>query len=260
VNRNHNNHNLYALKGGRKGITMKRLISIIVLLSVAWVHTGPAFSATDAEKKICLSIILDSSPNTDTQWDILRALLLQAVHNLREGDKLEILLARPGTPSTQMSLVMGRPDSFERDHIIEVVAGLNKEFLFDVDVSRAVKAALESLRKNDGLYQPGLLVLTDGRMSDRQVGQIRRLHSLFKERGWPVCMTCDGNKANRQLLAAGNRDEIDLRFIDRPFLSQWIHSVRSPGGTAATSTEKETEPGETVADKVGDIVHPVDGA
>jgi len=94
-------------------------------------------------------------------------------------------------------------------------------------------------------------VLTDGKVGNGQAGQIRKLNSMFRARGWPVCITCDGKEANRQLLAAGNRGEIDLRFIDRPLLSQWIGSVRLSGESDVESGDKPgTEP--TTVDKAGD--------
>lgn len=228
---------------------MKRLISIVVLLSAAFMCIGDAFSASNAEKNIFLSIILDSSPNTEKQWTIMKALLLQSVHSLRQGDKLEILLARPGNPSTKMSIVLGQLDSFERDQIIEIVSGMHKEFLFGADLGKAMKTAFATLQENDSKYQCGLMVLTDGNVSYGQADQICKMSSVLRARGWPVCITCDSGEANRRLLAAGNRNEIDLRFIDRPFLSQWISSVRS----YAASVADRPEPKRTAADEGRDI-------
>jgi hypothetical protein len=239
---------------------MKRLISIVVLLSTAFMCIGDVFSASNAENNIFLSIILDSSPNTEKQWTIMKALLLQSVHNLRQGDKLEILLARPGNPSTKMSIVLGQLDSFERDQIIEIVSGMHKEFLFDADLGKAMKTAFATLQENDSRYRCGLMVLTDGSVSDGQAGQVCKMNRVLRERGWPVCITCDGGEANRRLLAAGNRHEIDLRFIDRPFLSQWISSVRSPGRSSSASAEDKPEPKRTVTDKGGDIPTAADGS
>jgi len=229
---------------------MKRLLLILALLSIALISTEDALSASKAERHVFLSVILDSRPNNDKQWNILRALLLKGVHSLREGDKLEILVARPGNPSTKISTVLGQPDSFERDRIIEVVSGVHKEFLFGADLGKAMKAAFDSLRENDSRYQCCLMVLTDGRVDDRQADQILRLSSVFRTRGWPVCITCDGKEASRQLLAAGNRRELDLRFIDRPFLQQWLSSVRLAGRSDVVSVGDESEAESTDADKV----------
>lgn len=231
---------------------MKRLILAFGLLSIWLICIGDVFSASKAEKNVFLSVILDASPNSNKQWNILRALLLESVHNLREGDKLQILAARPGNPSTKITTAIGKPDGFERNMVIEVVSGIHREFLFGADLAKAMKAASDSLRENESKYQCCLMVLTDGKVSNGQAGQIQRLSSMLRANGWPMCITCDGKEANSQLLAAGNRGEIDLRFIDRPLLSQWIGSVRSPGGSDVVSAGDESEVEPTAADKVGD--------
>lgn len=231
---------------------MKRLFLAFGLLSIWLICIGDVFSASKAEKNVFLSVILDTSPNSNKQWNILRALLLESVHSLREGDKLQILAARPGNPSTKITTAIGKPDGFERNMVIEVVSGIHREFLFGADLAKAMKAASDSLRENESKYQCCLMVLTDGKVSNGQAGQIQRLSSMLRANGWPMCITCDGKEANRQLLTASNREEIDLRFIDRPLLSQWIGSVRSPGGSDVVSAGDESEVEPTAADKVGD--------
>lgn len=238
---------------------MKRSILVFGMLSIWLICTEDVFSASKAETNVFLCAILDTRPNSEKQWNILRSLLLESVHNLREGDKLQILAARPGNPSRKITTVLGKPDGFERDMVIEVVSAIRKEFLFGADLAKAMKAAFDSFRENGSNNKCCLIVLTDGKVGNGQAGQIRKLNSMFRARGWPVCITCDGKEANRQLLAAGNRGEIDLRFIDRPLLSQWIGSVRLSGESDVVSGDKPgTEP--TTVDKAGDNVIAADSS
>jgi len=132
----------------RKGVIMKKLILILMLLSIWFICIEDVFSASKAETNVFLCAILDTSPNSEKQWNILRSLLLESVHNLREGDKLQILAARPGNPSMKITTVLGKPDGFERDMIIEVVSAIRKEFLFGADLPKAMKVAFDSFREN----------------------------------------------------------------------------------------------------------------
>ena len=127
---------------------MKRLSLVFGMLSIWLICSGDVFSASKAETNVYLGVILDTSPNSEKQWNILKSLILESTHNLREGDKLQIQTARPFNPSMKITTVIGKPDGFERDMIIEAVSGIPKELLFGADLAKAMKAVFNSFREN----------------------------------------------------------------------------------------------------------------
>lgn len=214
---------------------MKRstVVSFVVLL--AWAVGSQAASPPSLENRsLFLYVILDGGANSTKQWNVLKALLLQSVHALQEGDQLEILAARPGSPSRKMTTVLGEPGSAERNRVIDVVSGVSKDLLFDANLGKALRVAVENLRRNGDRHRCCLLVLTDGNITNNQVAEIRKYASTCRLRDWPVCITAARREASRELLLASNQGEFDLRFIDRPSLGQWLESIRTPKLPAAS--------------------------
>lgn len=248
---------------------MKRLSLVFVLLSIWLICIGDAFSASKAEKNIFLSVILDTSPTSEKNWNMQHALNVEIVHSLRGGDCLKEWVARPGRASVLIDTVI-TSGGYEKNHIINKISGTSKEWLFSADIARAIGAAFDNIRDIYKDYQCCLIIITKGQMSNKKVAQIRRYAGAFRAKGWTVCIVCDREKANLRFLVAANNNEFDIRFIDQASLSDWINSVRSASvykSLKDTSTRKvkpeleahDKQPTKTKDGKSMPLVIPTDG-
>lgn len=227
---------------------MKRLISIslVLLMLTSLIYGGENVSIEDIKPNVFAGVIRDTSPTSEKNWNMQHAVNVEIVHSLKSGDWLTEWVARPGRPSVPIDTIV-TTDGPEKYHIINKISGTSKEWLFSADIARAMEAAFDSFREKDKDYQCCLIIITKGQMSNKQVAQIRRYAGAFKARGWAVCITCDKKHANRKLLVAANNKELDIRFIDKASLSDWIDNVRSASvyksskGTATRKAKPELE-------------------
>jgi hypothetical protein len=208
------------------------MCSIVIGLSVGQI--SPVFGS---EPKLFLSVVLDASPTTTDRWETRKALLLEAIHSLQVGDRVELVTARPGQPTIQLAETIAEPLQLQREMAARSVARIPKEWLVGADVGRAVNAAYLSLLKRGEGYRCCLLVLSNGRIGEGSLAELRRVATALKPRGWPVCVVCDGEQANRPVLVAGTKGAFELRFIDSAALGEWIKSVRASSATNGPVTK-----------------------
>jgi hypothetical protein len=230
---------------------MKRLISIslILLVLASLSYGGENISAEGIKPNIFAGVIRDTSPTSEKDWNLQNAINIEVFHSLREGDRLKELLARPGRPSILIDSII-TADGSEKNYILNNISGISKEWLSSADIARAMEAAFDSFIEKGKNYQCLLIIITKGQMGSNQVAQIRRYAGAFKARGWPLCIVCDWEYANRQLLIAANNKEFDLRFIDKASLSNWINNARiSPVHKKPQDATVTTKPELDVTDR-----------
>jgi len=206
---------------------MKRLISILLILLVlaSLSYGGKNISAEGIKPNIFAGVIRDTSPTSEKNLNLQNAINIEVFHNLRKGDRLKEWLARPGKPSILIDSII-TADGFEKNYILNNISGISKEWLSFADIARAMEAAFDSFIEKDKNSQCLLIIITKGQMSNDHVADICRYAGAFKARGWPVCIVCDREQANRTLLVAANNREFDVQFTDKTSLSDWIDNVR----------------------------------
>jgi hypothetical protein len=121
--------------------------------------------------------------------------------------------------------------------ILNNISGISKEWLSFADIARAMETAFDSFIEKGKNYQCLLIIITKGQLSNDHVADIRRYAGAFKARGWPVCIVCDREQANRTLLVAANNREFNVQFTDKTSLSDWIDNVRI---TSILKNQEET--------------------
>jgi hypothetical protein len=207
---------------------MKRLLSLSLVLFVltSLTYGEENISAKDVKPKVFLCVIRDTSPADEKCWNMQDAVNIEVFYSLREGDQLKELLARPGNPSILIDSII-TADGFEKKYILNKISGISKEWLSSADIASAMEAAFDSFNQKGKNYQCLLIIITKGQMDNEHIAHIRRYAGAFKARGWPVCIVCDQEHTNRELLIAANNTELDIRFIDNASLSDWIDNVRS---------------------------------
>lgn len=204
---------------------IKRKVLLVAILAVLIIAKG-LFAAT-VEPNLHVAVVLDSSPASSREWDMIKSQLLEAVHALKSGDALDVLIAKPGKPKVLVSTIITESHSLQRDQVTELVSGLPKELLFGADFAKALQTANDRLKSTGSIRHQCLIILTNGRRGDSQVEKIREWARAFRSNNWPVCITCDQRRANRDLLTAASLKEFDVRFLTRPLLSDWINEVRN---------------------------------
>ncbi len=87
-------------------------------------------------------------------------------------------------------------------------------------------------------------ILSKGHISSKQVAQLKNLVVNFENNCWPVRFICERTQASRSLLVAANNQQLDLRMLDKPELTEWINAtrkLRENKVSPATDTPKRTE-------------------
>jgi predicted nucleic acid-binding Zn-ribbon protein len=201
----------------------------------------PVESTAELVKRrpLFLAEILDCSPIAKKDWDLLKTLLPESVRSLQQGDRFELLAARPGEPIMVTTNIV-ESNELIADTIAKAVSGISKEWLFGADVAKAMTQVLADFNKSATEYQCCLIVLTTGQKPDGQVLDIQRISGTFEARGWQVCLVCNEKKANRKIFVVnGEAQGLDLRFSEKPRLREWVESMRSAKGTD-TTIQKQT--------------------
>ncbi|MHC4545076.1 MAG: hypothetical protein ACYTDW_11880 [Planctomycetota bacterium] len=99
-------------------------------------------------------------------------------------------------------------------------------FLFKADVTKTIETAFNDLSKQSKKYRCCLLVLSDGKLADNQIRQIRRLATAYSARKWPFCFTAT-KQANRHLFVAGSQGEFHVALTHQANLPQWLEKIRT---------------------------------
>jgi len=224
---------------------MKKLIlvSMVLLLTLA-AYGGSASGSIAEEKGISLGIIIDTSPCSQKTWATFQAAILEMTYQLRRGDKITVYTAHPGKPRLRIIRVIGTEGKHNASDIIRETTSFSREWLFGANLSRAVELVFGDFYREANEYQHYLVVLSKGKISSKQVAQLKNLVVNFENNCWPVRFICERTQASRSLLVAANNQQLDLRMLDKPELTEWINATRKLRENKvlpATDTPKRTE-------------------
>ena len=200
---------------------MKWLLSIMfVVIAAAFARGGVANDAN----QFCLAVIIDRSASS--QWSQIPLVAGQAITALRESELLKIITAETERPILHATVTTGSQQTPNRTDIYAFLTRLKViPWGGQADLARSVSAAFSELDRCGQSYKCALLVITDGKLSDSQVRQIRNLASAYKAKGWDICVTAD-KKAHSDLFLAASQGEFQVMLLDRANVSSWIESVR----------------------------------
>ena len=213
---------------GKVKSNMKTISVILVLLVIALSLPVQADDKSAADvRSVHLCIILDCGATSQRSWDMLKTTAIETLYSLNPSDRVEVIAAYPFKTYLQIDAAVSAEDKGDYEKMAKKLAALDKELLFGSDMSRAVEAAYQHLDKN-GHGRKCCVILTSGKLNDRHVKEIRQLGLAFKARGWPLCIVCDKEQANRSLLVAANNREFDIQFTDKTSLPDWIGNIRVP--------------------------------
>jgi hypothetical protein len=200
---------------------MKCMLSIMFIVITATVAYGGV--ANDANQ-FCLAVIIDRSASS--QWSQIPLVAGQAITVLREAELLKVITAETDQPILHASSKIGYQQTPSRTDIYAFLTRLKAiPWGGQADIARSVSAAFGELDRCGPLYKCALLVVTDGKLSDSQMRQIRNLASAYKAKGWDLCVTAD-NKAHSDLFLAASQGEFQVMLLEHANVSSWIESVR----------------------------------
>jgi hypothetical protein len=209
---------------------------LLVLLLQPFASTVAAGTPDGTAQPLFLTIVIDSSPTSAQTWQQLKASACQAIDSLHQNDRVEILRARDGEPALHSDSIIQSPSISGRQNLRQCIRDIRQLFfLAKADVAKAVAAAFEHLGKHSGEYHCAVLVVSAGNLTDDQVRQIRRLASAYKIRGWSLAFLVQQG-ASRGIFLAASQSELDVMFLDKGNLPQWLEKARNQG--PATSESK----------------------
>ena len=222
-----------------KKILMTLLMCLILLSLTAQAETNK--NSGENDERIFLAIIIDTSPTSPSTWKQIRMLAREAVSALQPGDRLQIWRARAGQPRLQINSIIESWDIGDRASIYECIKGIKQTFLFKADVAKAVAAATPHLNRYYDNYKCCLLVLSDGKLSDGQINQIRRFADICRTQNITLRFTAT-KQGNRHLFIAGSQYEFEVAMLDNIYTDVWLAVVRDYRGTETTDESETIEP------------------
>lgn len=226
---------------------MKKLMLILLMCGVLGLGglAKGGDTLTSELQKVFSVIVIDASATSASTWGQLKVLACQAIDSLQPGDRLEVLSARPGKPLLHISSLIESPTLSRRESFHKCVGDIKQTFfLFKADVAKAVEVAFNNLNKQSRSYRCCLLILSDGKLDDNQIRQIRRLATAYRSRNWPFCFTATKG-ANRHLFIAGSHDELEVALTHQVNLAEWLEKVRTAAiAKPAEEVQKPLKPTE----------------
>ena len=219
------------------------LVSMVLLLTLA-AYGGRASGSTAEERGISLGIIIDTSPCSQKTWNVFQTAILEMTYQLRRGDKITVYTAHPGKPRLRIIRVIGTEGKHNASDIIRETTSFSREWLSGANLSRAVELVFADFYREANEYQHCLVILSNGKINSDKVAQIKRLVVNFKNNSWPVRLICEPTQTSRSLLVAANNQQLDLRMLDKPELTEWITAARNMDTKKVSSTNdkpKHTE-------------------
>ena len=227
---------------------MKKIISIILVVLALSCQVKAGETLGSNARKIFLVTIIDTSPTSGSNWRQIKMLARQATDSLQPGDRLEVLSARPGRPVLHLNIAIDPPNIPANENLYGCFTDIHQAFfLSKANVARAVETAFDDLNQRCEDYQCCLIVLSDGKLSDNQIRQIRRLATAYRSRGWPFLFTA-AKDGKRRLFIAGSQGELEVALIGQANLPQWLEKVRS-AIIAEPAEEEIQEPPESTEDR-----------
>lgn len=220
----------YVHKRTESEIVMRKLmLTLMVLLLTLAIYGGSASGSTNEGKALSLGIIIDTSPCSREVWSQYQVAILEMASQLKRSDKITIYTAHPGKPRRRIIRVIAREGKYMAGDLVRETTSFTKEWLSMANLSRAVEFVFDDFHRDSGEYQHGLVVLSKGKLSSREVAQSIKLAVNFENNDWPIRFTCEKSQASRSLLVAANNQQLDVHMLDKPELTEWIAAARKKG-------------------------------
>lgn len=211
----------------------------IVLTSLA--RVAVASDPDDTSRHLFLAVVIDSSPASVQTWRLLKASACQAIDSLYVNDRVEVLRARAGEPALHSDSLIQSPTTSSRQNLRQCIRDIRQVFFLSrADVAKAVAVAFEHIGKHSGEYRCAVLVVSTGNLADDQVRQIRRLAEAYRFRNWPLAFLVQ-QSANRNLFLAASQGDLDVMFIEKANLAQWLEKARGGGSTKKTENAHDPQ-------------------
>ena len=239
---------------------MKKLIlvSMVLLLALTAYGANPSGSIV-AERGLSLGIVIDTSPCNQKTWNVFQAAILEMTYQLRHGDKITIYTAHPGKPGLRIIRVISSEGKHHMSDIIRETTSFSRELLSGANLSRAVERVFEDFYRETNEYQHCLVVLSKGKISSKQVAKIKKLLVNFENNDWPVRFICERTQASRSVLVAANNQQLDLRMLDKPEITEWMNAARKLNDNKIPSVNDAPLRSEKVIEDTKPVQYPEDG-
>ncbi len=206
---------------------MKRIL--FTLLAALPLSATACAVGAETDDRMAMTIILDTSGSCGNDLPELRTLARQGFGGLEAGDCVEILTAHPSRPRLRLAQTTYRNTASQISIVNRVLAGIHEGFLSDAKVSSALAMAFDRLKSicaKQDCQKAVVVILSDGHLANTDVEEVLKLAAEFRQRGWPLYITGDRN-ANRSLLMAGNRGNIDFVPVGDANPALWLREARA---------------------------------
>jgi hypothetical protein len=170
-----------------------------------------------------------------------RTLARQAATALEPGDYLELIVARPGSPSIKLAQTIKTASAEETRHIDTVLASIRAEFLSTASIANALDVAfarLNEVSSKRGIAAVTVIVFTRCEISSDEARRILAVADRFNGRNWVLYLTGTRN-TNRDILLAANRHTLKWSSISEANPALWL-AKKEPEGPPAEKKEEPT--------------------
>ena len=203
---------------------MKKLLfetSIIILLVlVPFVAAAPGNGAIDTDQNLSLAVIIDCSDVGHITWRQSLILARQAISLLNAGDELIIITAHRDQNVIETICRIDPDSAAQRMRLNQKIMDLKYKWWSQANISDALQFAYDKLN-NRPYARKYCLVISDGRYKNSKVTNIRHKAAVYKLGGINLLMAVS-EKANQNLLLAGDRGEFDIAIIEKSDIAGWF--------------------------------------
>jgi hypothetical protein len=177
---------------------------------------------------VAVSIIWDRNSDGRPYWSTFRSLSMQCITCLNPNDYLEIITADPDKPHLRLAQYIKSGDSGEFNSVCTILNNITCPLIADTDVAAALELAFKR-QGHTGSANPniitGFLIVTNGRLSNRESKQIMDLLQRYKERHWHLYITGTYD-TNRMLLMAASNQQLQWSLLNEANPCIWLQNLR----------------------------------
>lgn len=216
----------------------KLSISLMIILTLS-INNTMANESLPESRHTALSIVIDSAWSNEHQVGNYRTLSRQGIARLKPGDYVEIITGHPGKPKLRAAQFIKSGDAQEIKNLTSLLNSVKCPIFSDVNISKSVEMALNRLIKSfekNYFANVVMVVFTDGKLNDKDVGRLLELSKEFTKRDWLLYIT-GTYQTNKKLLVAANQGILNFSLISEANPALWIKSKRDVKITEAESNE-----------------------
>lgn len=206
---------------------MKTKLSLSTMIIFALAIKPLAAESLPESGHIALSIVIDSAWSNEHQVGNYRSLARQGIASLRPGDYVEIITGHPGKPKLRAAQFIKSGDAQEIKNLTSLLNGIKCPIFSDVNIYKSVEMALNRLIKSsakNSFDHVVMIVFTDGKLNDKDVGRLLELSKEFTKRDW--FYITGTYQTNKKLLVAANQGILNFSLISEANPAWWIKSTR----------------------------------